>query len=208
MPELDGTFGYTINSTSSSNVGSNLVSVGGTVLNAINALTLGGVAPNGYLTVIANGSPGVAGQALITGGPGSNAYWADVATGAAYQTTAGLSANVLTLTANDTLFVGTVSAANVVSNAQLQANLASFNLSAYQTTAGLAANVAVLTANDTLFVGAVSAANVVSNAQLVANLAAFLTISGVSANVTPIVNALVPTLTANDTLFVGCSKCS
>lgn len=54
----------------------------------------------------------------------------------------GIAANVLTLTANNTSFVGTVSAANVVSNAQLSGNLAS-----YQTSAGLSANVAKLTAN-------------------------------------------------------------
>ena len=42
-----------------------------------------------------------------------------------------------TLTANNTSFVGTVSAANVVSNNQLSSNLAN-----YQTTAGLSANIA------------------------------------------------------------------
>ena len=78
-----------------------------------------------------------------------------------YQTTAGLSSNVLTLTANNTTFVGIVSAANVVSNAQLTSNLANYtntssltalsyvntsqltsNLSNYQTTTGLTSNVA------------------------------------------------------------------
>lgn len=93
-------------------------------------------------------------------------------------------------TANNTSFVGTVSAANVVSNAQLSANLAN-----YQTTAGLSANVATLTANNTNFVGTVSAANVVSNAQLSANLANYQTTAGLSAN--------VATLTANNTSFVG-----
>lgn len=47
---------------------------------------------------------------------------------ALYQTTAGLSANVATLTANNTSFVGTVSAANVVSNTQLQSNLSNYAL--------------------------------------------------------------------------------
>jgi len=92
--------------------------------------------------------------------------------------------------ANNTNFVGTVSAANVVSNAQLSANLAN-----YQTTAGLSANVATLTANNTNFVGSVSAANVVSNSQLSANLANYQTTAGLAAN--------VATLTANDTNFVG-----
>ena len=45
-----------------------------------------------------------------------------------YQTTAGLAANVATLTANNTSFVGSVSAANVVSNAQLSSNLSSYAL--------------------------------------------------------------------------------
>ena len=43
-----------------------------------------------------------------------------------FQTNAGLSANVATLTSNNTSFVGSVSAANVVSNAQLSANLANY----------------------------------------------------------------------------------
>jgi hypothetical protein len=88
-------------------------------------------------------------------------------------------------TANNVAFVGTVSAANVVSNAQLTANLAN-----YQTSAGLAANVLTLTANNTSFVGTVTAANVVSNAQLTANLANYQTTAGLSAN--------VATLTANN----------
>ena len=93
-------------------------------------------------------------------------------------------------TANNTSFVGTVTAANVVSNAQLTANLAN-----YQTTAGLSANVAKLTANNTSFVGTVTAANVVSNAQLSANLANYQTTAGLSAN--------VATLTANNAGYLG-----
>jgi len=81
-------------------------------------------------------------------------------------------------TANNTNFVGSVSAANVVSNSQLQANLANYSntatittaLGSYQTTAGLASNVAVLAANAASYIGALPAANVVSNAQLTANL--------------------------------------
>ena len=57
-------------------------------------------------------------------------------------------------TSNNTLFVGSVAAANVVSNAQLIANLAT-----YQTTAGLAANVAVISSNNALFLGGLAAAN-------------------------------------------------
>ena len=55
------------------------------------------------------------------------AYSNAVANAAAlYQTTAGLSANVATLTSNNTSFVGTISAANVVSNAQLSSNLTNY----------------------------------------------------------------------------------
>ena len=101
-----------------------------------------------------------------------------------------INSTVFTGTANNTSFVGSVSAANVVSNAQLSANLGN-----YQTTAGLAANVATLTANNTSFVGSVSAANVVSNAQLSGNLANYQTTAGLAAN--------VATLTANNTTYFG-----
>jgi len=74
-----------------------------------------------------------------------------------YQTTAGLSGNVATLTANNTSFVGTTSSANVVSNTQLQSNLAN-----YQTSAGLSANVATLTANNTTYISGYPIANVVT----------------------------------------------
>lgn len=93
-------------------------------------------------------------------------------------------------TANNTSFVGSVTAANVVSNNQLQGNLAN-----YLALSGVTANVLVRTANNTNFVGEVSAANVVSNAQLQANLSAYLTLAGVTSNV------LVRT--ANNTNFVG-----
>lgn len=60
--------------------------------------------------------------------------------------------------ANNTAYVGTVSAANVVSNAQLSANLAN-----YQTTAGLSGNVATLTANNASYLGTIAAASYVQN---------------------------------------------
>ena len=120
-----------------------------------------------------------------------------------YQTTAGLAANVVILTANSANFIGTLSEANVVSNAQLQGNLAFYvtgagltaNLANYQTTAGLSANVATLTANSANFIGTLSAANVVSNAQLQSNLANYQTRAGLSAN--------VATLTANNASYLG-----
>jgi hypothetical protein len=88
------------------------------------------------------------------------------------------------LTSNGTNFVGSVSAANVVSNAQLQANLAN-----YTDTSGLISYVAGATANNTSFVGSVSAANVVSNAQLSSNLANYQTTAGLNANIA----AYIPT---------------
>ena len=57
-------------------------------------------------------------------------------------------------TSNNTLYVGSVTAANVVSNAQLSANLSS-----YQTTAGLSANVATLSSNNASYLGGVAAAS-------------------------------------------------
>jgi len=107
---------------------------------------------------------GLAGQVLVSNG--TSVTWGD---------------------ANNTAFVGSVAAANVVSNAQLQSNLANYATSSlltdYQTTAGMSTNVATLTANSTNFVGSVSAANVVSNAQLSANLSNYQTTAGLSANV-------------------------
>ena len=67
------------------------------------------------------------------------------ATNAFGKTEGNLNVNSATtsLTANNTSFVGTIAAANVVSNAQLSSNLGN-----YQTTAGLSGNVAILTANN------------------------------------------------------------
>ena len=153
----------TVNSTSNGVfIGNNVVQIGNTSIYANltpTTLYIGG-------NVIANSTG--SNNAFNLGGTAASGY----------QTTAGLSANVATLTANNTSFVGSVSAANVVSNAQLSSNLAN-----YQTTAGLSANVATLTANNTSFVGSVSAANVVSNAQLSSNLANYQTTAGLNANI-------------------------
>jgi hypothetical protein len=75
-----------------------------------------------------------------------------------YATLAGLSSNVITLTANNTNFVGTVTAANVVSNAQLQANLAN-----YTNTALLTANLNTTYSNATSYTDS-KAATAYSNA--------------------------------------------
>jgi hypothetical protein len=125
----------------------------------------------------------------------------------------------VTLTANSANFIGTVSAANVVSNAQLQGNLANYvsstqlsgNLANYQTTAGLSANVATLTSNAANYIGTLPAANVVSNAQLQSNLANYVTGSSLTSNLanyqtTAGLSANVATLTANAATYHGNSS--
>ena len=109
--------------------------------------------------ISSNGSTGTAGQVLTSNG--TSTYWSTVnATGSSsvnvdaqyiwtntqtFQNTITFSSTI-DGTANNTLYVGSVTAANVVSNAQLQANLGN-----YQTTAGLAANVATLTSNNSVY---------------------------------------------------------
>lgn len=133
---------------------------------------------NGYVDALyfnhlyANGVIGQPGQVLSTGNNiGDNNYWTTIST-------SGGSGN--SNIANSANYIGTLPAANVVSNAQLQANIASVtalipSIIGLQTTAGLAANVTTMTSNNTLFVGTVSAANVVSNTQLFSNLNTFST---------------------------------
>ena len=152
----------------------------------------------------------IANTGLISNSSGvfvDNAYIISVASGAdndnSYQTVASLPSSVLALTANNTTYVGSVTAANVVSNAQLSANLSN-----YQTTAGLSANVATLTSNNTSYIGSVSAANVVSNAQLVANLGNYVISSYLSTTLSGYqtsagLSANVATLTSNNTSYVG-----
>lgn len=154
-------------------------------LTANNTLYLGGIAANQYISTTADwvfDNVGISfpngigyqtvpynGDADLLGGVAADQYaYANSLT--AYQTTAGLSANVAKLSANNTSFVGTVSAANVVSNSQLSSNLAN-----YQTTAGLSANVATLTCNNTLFLGGVAA-----NQYAYANGVATLTSNNIS----------------------------
>lgn len=114
-----------------------------------------------------------------------------------YQLSSALSSNVITLTANNTQFVGSVTAANVVSNAQLIANLANYVLtsslssSGYQTVAGLPSNVATLTANNASYLGGTAAASYA----LSSTLSNYQTTAGLAAN--------VATVTANNTSFVG-----
>lgn len=138
--------------------------------------------------IIANGSLGTDGNVLVTNGSavywtsvGGTGTVTSVATGngmiggpittngtISILANTGIVANstgafvnstyINTLTANNTSFVGSVSAANVVSNSQLSSNLAN-----YQTTAGLTANVATLTANNATNLGGLAADAYVQN---------------------------------------------
>lgn len=161
---------------------------------------------NGALT--SNGTTGTAGQVLTSNGTatywssvGGTGTVTSVATGngmtggpvtttgtVSVLANTGIVANstglfvnstyIGTLTANNTSFVGSVSAANVVSNSQLSSNLAN-----YQTTAGLSANVATLTANNASFLGGVAAAAYVQNTES-RTLSGNLTFSGANVNFT------------------------
>jgi trimeric autotransporter adhesin len=118
-----------------------------TAINAIvanNALNLGGILAANY----ANTSNAVIASAIINTISVGNA-----------SSVAIINSTVYSATSNNVLFVGSTSAANVVSNAQLAANVALLQ-STLQTTAGLAANVAKLTANSASFIGTLPAASV------------------------------------------------
>ena len=155
-------------------------------------------------TYLGNSSGTLANIASWISGNAATAYSNAVSNfSGTYQTTAGLAANVLTLTSNSANYIGTLPAANVVSNAQLQSNLTS-----YQTIVGLASNVVTLTANSANFIGTVSAANVVSNAQLQSNLANYVSSTQLSGNLanyqtTAGLSANVATLTSNAANYIG-----
>ena len=90
-------------------------------------------------------------------------------------------------TANNTAFVGTVTAANVVSNLQLQENLSRYSttstiISTYQTMAGLSANVATLTSANSTRLNAKTEGNLNVNNALTANLATFSTTAALVGN--------------------------
>ncbi len=144
--------------------------------------------------ISANGGFGSAGQVLHSNGSGL--YWATDAdystnTDAQYTwTNTHTFVQTINGTANSSLYIGSLPAANVVSDAQLQANLL-----LYQTSAGMVGNVAALTANNTQYVGSVASSNVVSNAQLQANLTNYQTTADLASNVV--------TLTSNSTNYVG-----
>jgi hypothetical protein len=118
-------------------------------------------AGGGTVTSVASGN-GLSGGPITTTGTLSV-----LANSGIVSNTTGLYVNstyIGTLTANNTSFVGSTSAANVVSNTQLQSNLAN-----YQTTAGLSANVFTLTANNSTFAFGKSEGDLNVNSAIYAN---------------------------------------
>lgn len=142
------------------NVVATVISSGNTTItgyaNVSGTLSAGDTTITGFInaTSTVNASAYYSGTLLVANSSVINATHLGGLAAADYQTEAGLSANVATLTSNNTSFVGSVSAANVVSNSQLQSNLAN-----YQTTAGLSANVATLTSNNATNLGGIAASN-------------------------------------------------
>ena len=141
---------YWGSTTSGAAVNSSVISLGNSSVNVFinsSSIYVGGVAIGGNIVATINTS--------------ARYTWTNTQT---FTNTITFS-QTINATSNSALFIGSLPAANVVSNAQLSSNLAN-----YQTSAGLSANVAKLTANNTSFVGTVAAANVVSNAQLQGNV--------------------------------------
>jgi hypothetical protein len=101
-------------------------------------LTIGVVTVNattinvGTTTINSTNYSGTTNNALFLGGTAAASYLTSASL-SGYQTTAGLAANVATLTSNNSLFLGGTAAASYALTSAL---------SSYQTTAGLSANVA------------------------------------------------------------------
>jgi acyl dehydratase len=158
----------------------------GTAYTANNATNLGGVSLSTLQTQITGNSATAYSNAVnyVANGVTNGTFVAANATYAAnagalggvvasgYQTTAGLSANVATLTSNNTTYVNGKTEANLnvnssvnATNANNAAYLGGTIASGYQTTAGLSANVATLTANNTTYVNGKTESNLnVNNA--------------------------------------------
>lgn len=145
---------------------------------------------------------GTANNALYLGGVEASQYMSLATGDARYTVNSSLSSYVAGLTANSANWIGTVSAANTVSNAQLIANLANYQttsglstaissltsgnalqfggqLPAYYTTNNqLATYVSQLTAGNTAYVGVTPASAVVNSTHLTANLARYAALTG------------------------------
>ncbi len=126
--------------------------------------------------ILLNGSQGNVGELLTSGGSGNSVYWS----------------NTTSYTSNNTNYVGSVSASNVVSNAQLIANLAN-----YQTTAGLSGNVATLTSNNTNYLGGSYYTNYATYASLPSQ------VSSLTSNNSTYLNGKPSSYYANVTSYTG-----
>ena len=168
----------TTNTAASGNVNAVNINVSNAVVISGNLNVTGSIVSSSNTVGTGNYLPSVNNSYLI-GNSGmwwANGYFTSLITNEVYVGAGTLTATSYSGTANNTLNVGTVSAANVVSNNQLSSNLGN-----YQTTAGMSTAVAALTSNNTSFVGTVSAANVVSNNQLSSNLGNYTTTAGLAA---------------------------
>jgi hypothetical protein len=90
-----------------------------------------------------------------------------------FNDTLSVNSSVYTGTANNTSFVGSIAAANVVSNAQLQANLAN-----YTNTVNVASVVATSTANNSNFLSGKTEANLNVNSAVYSTNATYATTAG------------------------------
>jgi len=138
-----------------------------------------------------------ANNALNLGGTAAASY-ALTSSLSAYQTTAGLSANVTTLTSNNTNFVGSVSAANVVSNAQLQANLSNYPTS-FQLSSNLA-NYALL--SGATFTGPITTTSITTPFVNHGNNSVNVVINSTSIAINGGVGSLNQVLTSNGTATI------
>jgi len=111
-------------------------------------------------------------------GTANNALYLGGTAASGYQTTAGLSANVATLTANNSGYLNGKLEADLNVNNALTSNSAAYlgstAASGYQTTAGLSANVAKLTANAAGYLNGKLEADLNVNSALTSNAATYL----------------------------------
>lgn len=136
----------------------------------VNGATLSTGAAFTANSTVVNAVAYYSGTLLVANSTVSNATHLGGTAAAGYQTTAGLSANVATLTSNNATnaFGKTegnlnVNSATTALTANNSTNLGGTAASGYQTTAGLSANVATLTSNNATNLGGVAAAAYLSN---------------------------------------------
>ena len=189
---------YTSNGSALITVGSNLVNQNITGTLTVNSISSNGSTGSAGQVLTSNGSTvywsAAAGTGTVTsvdtgngmtGGPITSTGTVSVLanTGIIANSTGVFvdSTYIGAISANNTSFVGSVSAANVVSNAQLASNLTNYvtttnftnNLANYQTTAGLSGNVAKLTSNNSTFSYGKTEGALNVNSALIANNSTF-----------------------------------